>query len=82
MSNLYQIKTIKNGVVQTQHRVIDGDLDEMHIVSMQVIRQNLAEEMEQRHRAESFKEMYLPATVFFGAFFLMALIVLNNWGVL
>ncbi|WP_241170387.1 hypothetical protein [Serratia marcescens] len=80
--NTYKITIIKDGVSTVQHQSIDGDIDELHIVSMNVIRKELAEEMEAIHKANSFKEKYLPALVFFGAMFGMALIVLNNRGLI
>jgi hypothetical protein len=80
MKNIYQIKAVKNGVETVHHREIQGDLDELHIVSMRVIRQDLIKHVEAIHRANSFREKYLPAFVFFGSLALMALVVLNNRG--
>lgn len=82
MKKIYKVTIIKNGVNQVQNRLIDGDIDEMHIVSMKVIKKDLEKEMEEIVKANSFKQKYLPAIVFFGSLFLMGLIVLKSWGLI
>lgn len=80
MKNNYQIKVVKDGVEQVFNQEIIGDIDELHIVSTQVLRKETEERIAQIHKENSFKEKYFPAVVFFGSLFVMGLIVLNNWG--
>jgi hypothetical protein len=81
MKNTYQIKAIKKGMEQTYIRELEGDIgDELHIVCLKKVRQESQREIEAIIKANSFKEKYLPAIVFFGSLFLMFLIVANNRG--
>lgn len=81
MRNMYQVRAIKNGLEQVHIRELEGDVgDELHIVCLKRIREESQRQVEAVVRANSFKEKYLPALVFFGSLFLMFLIVANNRG--
>lgn len=82
MKNIYQVIRVKNGIKQVSHETINADIDELHIVSMNVKRKELEQEMAEIERQNSFKEKTLPAIVFFGLLFLMGLVVLHSWRVI
>ena len=81
MKNMYQVRAIKNGTEQIHIRELEGAIgDELHIVCLKKIRDESQRQVDAVVRANSFKEKYLPAFVFFGSLFLIFLIVANNRG--
>lgn len=60
MKNIYQIRTVRNGIERVSHQHMEGDLDELHIVSMRVKRRELEKEVAAIVRANRFHNVLLP----------------------
>jgi len=83
MKRTYHITFIKNGLEQTFVREMQNyQVDEIRVVSADFARAELAREVDEIHRQNSFKEKTLPALVFFGSVLLMSLVVMQSWGLI
>lgn len=79
MKNIYQIKVKRNGVEHVSHEHIDGDIDELHIVSMRIKNQELADEMAAIERANSFRNVQLPWIVVGSFTVFFTYVVMHSW---
>lgn len=79
MKNIYQVKIKRNGIEHVSHEHIDGDIEELHIVSMQVKNKELADEMAAIERANSFKNVQLPWIVVVSFMVFFTYVVMHSW---